>query len=119
MEVSSSFWILDITDWCHQDEETHGMYNNLSNVVHEIFLIIPYGVGVQARFSLGQDDIGRRESTPTAETVLEKAHQSPFDRVQIGMLAASDLTFVTTNPENDSEMKPQVEERILHRMAKV
>jgi len=58
MEISSTFWLLDITDWWRQHEETHSKYADLSNVVHGIFSIIPHGVGVEASFSLGRDVIG-------------------------------------------------------------
>ena len=54
MEFSSTFWIPDITDWWHQQEETHGKYSDFSNVARDIFsIIIAHGVGVEASFSLG------------------------------------------------------------------
>ena len=53
MEISSTFWIPDITDWWRQQEETHSKYADLSNVAHEIFSIIPHGVGLEASLSLG------------------------------------------------------------------
>jgi hypothetical protein len=49
---SSTFWILDITDWWRQPEETHSKYADLSNGACTIFSIIPHGVGVEASFSL-------------------------------------------------------------------
>jgi len=53
MAISSTFWIQDITDrWCEQ-EEMHSKYPDLSNVAHDIFSIIPHGVGMEASFSLG------------------------------------------------------------------
>jgi len=58
MEFSSTFWIPDITDWWHQQEEMHSKYADLSNVAHNIFSIIPHGVGVEASFSLARDVIG-------------------------------------------------------------
>jgi len=58
MEISSTFWFPDITDWWSQQEETHSKYANLSNVACNIFSIIPHGVGVEASFSLGRDVIG-------------------------------------------------------------
>jgi hypothetical protein len=58
MQISSTFWILDITDWWRQQEETHLKYADLSNVAHDLFSIIPHGVGVQASSSLGWDVIG-------------------------------------------------------------
>jgi len=61
MEISSTFSILDITDWWRQQEETHSKCANLSNVARDIFSIIPHGVGVEASFSLGRDVIGWRQ----------------------------------------------------------
>jgi len=72
MEISSTFWIPDITDWGRQQEEMHSKYADLSNVVRDIFYIIPHGVGVEASFSLGQDVIGWTQSKPTGETIREK-----------------------------------------------
>jgi len=72
MEISSTFWILDITDWWRQQEETHSMYANLSNVARNIFSIIHHGVGVEASISNGQDVIGRRQSNPQARPFAKK-----------------------------------------------
>ena len=58
MELGSTFWLPDITDWWCQEEETHSKYADLSNVGRDIFSIIPHGVGVEASFSLGRDVIG-------------------------------------------------------------
>jgi len=59
-EISRTFWIPDITDRWHQQEETQLRYADLSNVAHNIVSIIPYGVGVEASFSLRRDIIGWR-----------------------------------------------------------
>jgi hypothetical protein len=72
MEISSTFRILDISDWWHQQEEMHSKYANLSNVALNIFYIIPNGVQVEARFSLRQDVIGWRRSKTTGRTLHEK-----------------------------------------------
>jgi hypothetical protein len=53
MEISSTFWIPDLTDWWWQQEETHSKYADLTNVARDIFSIIPHGVRVEASFSLG------------------------------------------------------------------
>jgi len=37
MEISSTFWIPDITDWWRQQEEMHSKYADLSNVACDIF----------------------------------------------------------------------------------
>jgi len=72
MEISSTFWIPDITDLWRQQEETHSKYADFSNVARDIFSIIPHGVGVVASFSLGRDVIGWRQSKTTGETLREK-----------------------------------------------
>jgi hypothetical protein len=58
MEISSSFWIPDITDWWRQQEAMHSKYANLSNGARDIFSILPHAVGVEASFSLVRDVIG-------------------------------------------------------------
>jgi len=45
LEISSTFWISDITDWCRQQEKTHSKYTDISNVARNIFSIIPHGIG--------------------------------------------------------------------------
>jgi len=60
MEISSKFWLLDITDWWRQQEEMLSTYTDLSNVARKIISIIPHGVGVEASWSLGWDVIGWR-----------------------------------------------------------
>jgi hypothetical protein len=72
MEISCTFWILDITDWWCQQEEILAKYTNLANVVGEIFSIILHRVGVVATFSLGRDYIGWRQSKTTGETRRKK-----------------------------------------------
>jgi len=72
VEISSTFWLLDITDWWCQQEETHSKYTDLSNVGRDIFSIIPYGVGVEASFSLRRGVIGQRQCKTPGETFREK-----------------------------------------------
>jgi len=119
MEISSTFWTPDITDWWRQQEETLTKYADLSNVARDIFSIIPHGVRVEASFSLGRDVIGWRQSKTTGETVRKKVVVRQFARANNGILAGTDPELDTTNTENDSEMKKEAEEPKLHRMAKV
>jgi len=119
MEISSTFRIPDITDWWRQQEETHSKYSDLSNVALDIFSIIPHGVGVEARFSLGRDVIGWRQSKTTGETLHEKAVVRQFAQANNGILAGTYPDLDTMNTENDSETKKEAEEKKLHRMAKV
>ena len=60
MEISSTLWILNITVWWCQQEETHSKYTDLSNMARDIFSIISHAVGVEASFSLGPDVTGWR-----------------------------------------------------------
>jgi len=119
MEISSTFWIPDITDWWRHMEETNSKYTDLSNVVRDILLIIPHGVGEEARFSLGRDVIGGRQSKTSGEMLRKKVVVRQFARANNGILAGNDSELDTMNTENDSEMKKEAEEKTLHRMAKV
>jgi len=60
MEISSSFWIPDISYWWRQQEETHTKYANLSNVARDILSVITHGVGVEASFSIDPYVFGYR-----------------------------------------------------------
>jgi len=119
MEFSSTFWILDITNWWRQEEETHSKYADPSNVARDIFSLILHGVGVVASFSLGRDVNRWRQWITTGETLREKLVVRQFIRPNNGIWTGPDPELDTTNTENDSEMKKEVEERILHRMAMV
>jgi hypothetical protein len=53
MEISSTFWISDITNWwCHQ-EAMHSEYANISTVACHIFSIILHGGQVETSSSYG------------------------------------------------------------------
>jgi len=119
MEISSTSWIPDITDWWRQQEETHSKYADLSNVARDICCIIPHSVGVEASFSLGRDVIEWRQSKTTGETLREKVVVRQFARANNGMLAGTNRELDTPHTENNSEMKKEAEERKFHRMAKV
>jgi len=119
MEISSTFWIPDITDWWRQQDEMHSKYADLSNVARDIFSIILHSVGVEASFSLGRDVIGWRQSKTTGETLPEKVVVMQFARGNNGIFAGTERELDTPHRENDPEMKNEAEERQLHRMAKV
>jgi len=104
MEISSTFWIPDITDWWHQQEETHSKYPDVSNVAHDIFSILPHGVGVESSFSLRQDDIGWMQSTTTGETLHKKVVGRQCARANNAILADADPELDSMNTNNDSEM---------------
>ena len=118
MEISSTFWIPIITEWWRQQEEMHLNYTNLSNPARNIFDIIPHGVRVEARFSLGRDVISWRQSKTKGETLQEEVVVRQFARANNGILADADAALGMVNTENDSEMKNEVEERKLYKMAK-
>jgi len=117
--MSSTFWSPDITDWWHQQEEMHTNYANLSSVARDIFYTIPHGVGVAARFSLGRDVIGRRQSKTTDEAPGEKVVVRQFAWAKNGISTGECAALDTVQTESDLELKKEAEERKLHRMAKV
>jgi len=119
MEISSTFWLPDITDWWHQQEETHSMYADLSDVARDKFSIIPHGVGVEASFFLGRDVICWWQSKTTVRTLCKKVIVWQFAGANNGILAGTNSDLDTINRENDLEVKKEVEERKLHTMAKV
>jgi len=88
MEISSTFWLPDITVWLRQQEETHSKYIDLSNVARDIFSITPHGVRVEASFSLGQDFIGWRQSKTTGETLCKKVSVRQFAQAKMGFWQA-------------------------------
>jgi len=118
MVIGSTFWIPDITDWWHQQEEMHSKHADLSKVARDIFSIIPHGVGVEASFSPGWDVIGWRQSKTTGKTLREKVVVRLFGRANNGLLAGHSLALDTRNTDNDLEMKREAEEKKLHSMAK-
>jgi hypothetical protein len=90
MEISSTLWLPDITDCWRQQEETHSNYADLSNVVRDIFSIIPHGVRVKASVSFVQDVIGWRQSQTTGETLREIVVVRQFAGANNGLLAGDD-----------------------------
>jgi len=119
MEISSAFWLPDITDYWRQQQETHSQYADLSNVAHDIFSIIPHSVGVEASVSLGQDVIGWRQSETTGKTLREMVVVRQFTRVNTGLLAGDNPELDHTSTDHDMEMKRGAEQMKLHRMGQV
>jgi len=119
MVISSTFWIPDITDWWWQHEEMHSKYADLSNIAHDIFSNKPHRVGLEASFSLARDVMCWRQSNPTATTHCETVIVRQFARTINGISACYDPAFDMTNTKHNTEMKSVVEDRTLHRMAKV
>ena len=88
-------------------------------MARDIFFIVPHGVGIDASFSLSRDVIGSRQSKTLSETLRKKVIVRQFAQANDGIFAGNDPVLVMKNTENDSEMKREVEERQLHRLAKV
>jgi len=119
MEINSTFWLLDITNWWHQQEEMHSKYADLSNVACDIFPIIPHGVRVEDSFSLGCDVIDWRQSKTTGETLWEKVVVRQLAQGNNGIFAGDYTALDPTQTENNLQLKRAVEESIFDRMAKV
>jgi hypothetical protein len=60
MEISSTCWLLDITDWWCQQGEMHSKHTDTSIVAQNIISTGLQGVGVEASIALGRDIIGCR-----------------------------------------------------------
>jgi len=73
MEISSTFWSLDITNFWRKQEETHSKYADHSNVAHDMISIITYSVRVEARFSLGEELLAGDILTPLARRLGNKS----------------------------------------------
>ena len=99
MEVSSTFWSLDITDLWRKKEEPEWKHADLSNVASDICFIIPPVIGVEASFPLEQEGFGWRQSKTTGETVRQMVFARRFARSIIGMLAGTDPALTTTDTE--------------------
>jgi len=87
--------------------------------MRDISSIIPHCVQVEANFSLGRDVIGCRQSKTRGETLWQHVIERLCAQPNNGILAGADPELDTTGTENDSEMKKEVEQTTLHRMADV
>jgi len=119
MEISCTLWIPDITKWWRQWEETQPNYVDRSDVVWDIISIRPHGIGAEARHSLGQDVIGWRQSRTKGKTLCKIVIVRQLPWVNTWLLAGNDSALDWTNTDNNLEMKWEVEQKKLHRMAKV
>jgi hypothetical protein len=61
IEMSSTFWIPEITNWWRQQRETHSEFAVHINDAQDIFSVIPHDVAVEASSSLGQNIISWRQ----------------------------------------------------------
>jgi len=115
IEISSTFWIADITDWWRQQDKTHSKNTYLSNVALNILDIIPHGVAVQPSVSIGRDVIGWRWSKTTGETLCETVVVSQFSQANNRLLAGDNPAFDMINADNDLAMKREAQQKKLHK----
>jgi len=88
-------------------------------VGRDIFPIIPHGVVVEASSSFGRDLIGWRQSKTTDGTLRKIVVVGLFAQTNIGVLAGYNPVLKPNSTNNHVEMKREVEEKKLHRMAMV
>jgi len=119
IEISSTFWLSDITDWWQQQEKMHSSYTDLSNVVQDIISIIPHDVGVEGSLPPGRDVIGWRQWKTIGETVRERVVVRQFAWSNNGILVGDDPAWDMVTTENNFEMMRKAEEWKLHRKVKV
>jgi len=119
MEIRSILWLPDITNWWCQHEETYSKYADLTNVACNIFSIIPPGGVLEASHSLGRDVIGWKQSKTNGNTIPENVLLRLFLRANNGMLPHDFSALDSTDTDNNLELKKEVEEWKLQKMAKV
>jgi hypothetical protein len=119
MDVHSTFWIQDITDWWQQQHRTHSKYFALSIVGRNIFSRIPHGVGVEISFSLRRDVIGWRQQKPKGETLREILLQGSLLEPIVGFWQALTPHWIELKQRKTRKSRWEAEERKLPRMAKV
>jgi len=111
IEIGSTFWLLDITDWWRQQDKTHSMYPDLSNMAHDIFSIITHGVRTEASRSHWRDLIRRMQSKTTGETLRKKVVVRQFTWANNALLAGDDPVVDANSTHNDLEMMIEAEEK--------
>jgi len=111
MEISSTYWSPDVTNWWCQPEEPHSKYTDFPNVVRDIIFIIPLGVGVEAGFSLGWDVNGWRQSRTTSETIRDEDVVRQFAWANNRILGGDCAGLFTASADNNLELKKEAEKR--------
>jgi len=84
-----------------------------------IFCIVQHRVRVEASLSLAQGVIGWRQSETTGKARCEKVIVRQFAQANHEILAGNYPALDSTNSENNSEIKREVEDRTLDRMAMI
>jgi len=117
MAISSTFWLLDITErWCQQ-EETYSKYADISNVARNILSIIPHAFAVETSSSLEWHQIEWKRSKTTGKTICKKVVVRQFTGANNRIQAGDDPALDTTRTGNTLERKTEAEKRMLHWMA--
>jgi hypothetical protein len=74
---------------------------------------------VETTLFLAQDVISYRQSITAGDTRCKEVIARRSHQVTNGLLAGDDSELNMTNTDNDLEIQREVEQKILHRMAKV
>jgi hypothetical protein len=119
MEICSTFWVPDTTDWLRQQEETPSKYTDFCYMPRNTFSIIPHRIGLEASFSPERDVIGWRQSKTAGKTLHNEVVVRQFALANNRIQAGADPELKTKNTENHSEIQKEAEERKLHRITMV
>ena len=101
MEISSTFWILDITDWWHQPLEIHTKYAILSNVAPNLFSL----TSATTLISVWNTQVFRTALTAQTEplTLWQRFTRSPSHRRRVALHTYLLYFVVTyTHGQNDT-----------------
>jgi len=119
MEIVSTFWIPEITDWWRQQRK-RTQSSPISQLWHEIFSLSYHMVSEwRPIFPLWEMWLGGGSQRPYGETLREQVFVIHFARANDGIFAGNDPALDKMHTDNISKMKREAEERILHRMNKV
>jgi hypothetical protein len=111
MEIGSTFWLPDITDWWWQQEETHPKFDDFSNGARDRFSIISHGIRVEASLSYGRNLIRWRQSKTTGESLCVRVVVMQCGRANSGLLAGDDPLLDPNSTDNNMELKTVAEEK--------
>jgi len=81
IEISSTFWIPDITSWCRQQEETHSKYADLCNVACDIFPIIGQFARANTGILAGTDPKLNTTNTENDSEMKKEAEERKLHRM--------------------------------------
>jgi hypothetical protein len=114
MEISSTFWVPDITNcWCQQ-EDMYSKSTNISDAAHKIFSILPHGVRVEASFLIARDVICWRQSKSSGEMLGEEVVLKQFSIAYNRILVHDYTALDSIETELKLALKRDAETRKLH-----